>query len=259
MDFVNSLIIAIDEAGMRQQVYTTINSIFWYLALLVGFLNGMKLKTGILTTLMGILAHQCLSGPIVTAIIFLEDGFEVSGRANGVYIFSFMPLIGYLVAKIMRKPYKKLWDMMMVIPLTMFAGARIACTVAGCCCGFPANWGVYNPAMERMAFPIQFLESFVSILILAYVFWREKKNNYVADGRNVPIILISYGIARFFMEFLHVETQIVGGYTWMHLHCIAMLIVGFICLRIIRKSEKQEMQKEQSIPLSVPIVDMDKT
>lgn len=241
MEFINSIIIAIDEAGMRQEAYSTINSVFWYVALLVGFLNGMKLKIGVVPSVVTLLVHSCLSGPIVTAIIFLEDGFRMSGRANGVYIFAFIPLLGYLVAKLLRKSYKQIWDMYMVIPLTMFAGARIACTVTGCCRGYPCSWGVYNPAVGEILFPVQLLESLISIFILTYVFWRQKKRNYVPDGRNVPIILITYGIARFFTEFLNYDS-LYFGFTWMQVHCVIMLIVGIVTLRIIQISEKREMQ-----------------
>lgn len=258
MEFINSLIIAIDEAGMRQNAYSTINSIFWYVALLVGFLNGIKLKTGIIPTLITLAVHQYLSGPIVSAIIFIEDGFRMSGRANGVYIFVFIPLLGYLIAKVLKKSYKQIWDLYMVIPLTMFAGARIACTVTGCCRGYPCSWGVYNPEIGEILFPVQLLESLISIFILAYIFWREKKRNFVADGRNVPLILIIYGIARFFTEFLNYDSYFLG-FTWMQVHCILMLIVGMICLRIIRKSEKQQMHLEPSVPLSVPAEELDKT
>ncbi len=237
MSLLNDLIIAIDEAGLRLNAYSTINTIAMYISLLVGLVHGLKLKIGIWATVVTVAAEYLLSGPIVTAIIYIEDGFRMSGRANGVYIFAFIPLISYLVAKVFRKSYKQIWDVMMVIPLTMFAGARIACTVTGCCRGYPCAWGVYNPDGGQILFPIQLLESLVSILILIYVFWREKKNHFVSDGMNVPIILISYGIARFFMEFFH-DTAKIFGFTWMQVHCVLMIIVGFITLKIIKRSEK---------------------
>lgn len=241
MDYISDIIIAIDEAGLRQDAYSTINTIFWYTSLLVGLLNGLKLKAGIVTTIVAVAAECYLSGPIVNAIIYVEDGFRNSGRANGVYIFAFIPLIGYLVAKILRKSYKVVWDILMVIPLTMFAGARIACTAMGCCRGFVSKWGVYNPLYGDIRFPVQLLETVISVIILIYVFWREKRNHFVSDGRNVPIILITYGIARFFSEFLHDDFKIFI-FNWMQVHCFFMIIVGVITLRIIRRSEIRESQ-----------------
>lgn len=238
MSFINNIIIAVHEAEKCQDMYSTINTISLYIALLLGFLNGMKMKAGLLTALATVVAEAYLPGPIVSAIIYIEDGFRVSGRQNGVYAFAFIPLIGFLVAKVLRKSYKQIWDIIMIIPLAMFAGARVACTITGCCRGYPFLWGVYNPEIGEILFPVQLLESLISILILIYVFWREKKNNFVPDGKNVPIILISYGIARFFTEFLHIESE-VFGYTWMQAHCILMVIVGIITLRIIQKSEKR--------------------
>lgn len=241
MRFVNDIIIAIDEAGLRLDAYSTINSIALYIAMLIGFVNGRKLKVSIFATIFAIAVYYCLSGPIVSAIIYLEDGFRNSGRKNGVYIFMYIPLLGYLASKLMRKSYKEFWDVMMVVPLAMFAGARIACTVTGCCAGYPSVWGVYNAYTGDVRFPVQLIESIVSVVILLYVFVREKRRNFVPDGRNVPIILISYGIARFLTEFLHDDNKLFG-FTWMQIHCVAMLLVGLITLRILKRSENKVIQ-----------------
>lgn len=238
MDFVNEIIVAIDEAGIRQEAYSTINTISLCIALLIGIVNGYKLKVDTLTTIITVLVYYLLSGPIVTAIIFIEDGFWISGRQNGVYIFSYIPLLGYIVSKIIRKSYKEVWDIMMVIPLVMFMGARIACTITGCCRGYPFSWGVYNPVAREILFPIQLLESLASLLILIYVFVREKKRKYVADGKNVPIILIVYGIVRFVLEYLHYEPR-AFGFTLMQFHCVFMVFVGLITLRILKRSENK--------------------
>ena len=218
--------------------------------MLAGLVNGRKLKVGVLATIFAVAVYYFLSGPIVSAIIYLEDGFRNSGRKNGVYIFMYIPLLGYLASKLMRKSYKEFWDVMMVVPLTMFAGARIACTVTGCCEGYPFVWGVYNARTGDIRFPVQLLESVVSIMILVYVFVREKRRGFASDGKNVPIILISYGIARFITEFLRDDNKLFG-FTWMQVHCVAMLIVGLITLRIINQSERKmvpdTMTNEQSM------------
>ncbi len=239
MSWINDFIIAIDEAGLRQDAYSIINTIALIVALLIGLVNGLKLKVGIIATIVTLLAYYFLPGPIITAIMFIEDGFTVTGRQNGVYIFAYIPLIGYLVSIIVKKTYKQIWDVLMVIPLARFILARVACTVTGCCSGYPFKWGVYNPVEDQNLFPIQFLEAFVSLLILIYIFWREKKNKFIPDGKNVPIVLISYGIARFFLEFLHNNEKMFLNVNLMQFHCVLMIIVGGITLSIIQKSEKR--------------------
>ena len=135
----------------------------------------------------------------------------------------------------------------MIIPIIRFAGARIACTITGCCRGYPFELGVYNPIVGERLFPIQLLEAFVSILIVGYVFWREKKNNFVSDGKNVPIILISYGITRFFLEFLHDNGQVFLGMDYMHFHCILMILVGVVCWFILNKEKPKKKNQDKNL------------
>ena len=227
----------IAEAGQSNAVYGTINDVGMVIALLFGLFHSLKLKNGWWATFLTIAVYYFFAGRIASAIIYIEDGFRVSGRANAVYAFAYMPLLGFLVALIARKNYKAIWDALMVIPLTMFACARVACTVAGCCRGFPTQWGVYNPVVEQPLFPVQLLETLISLAILAFVLWREKKNAFVPDGKNMPIILISYGIARFLTEFLHDDAKIFG-FTWMQVHCVVMIAVGILTLKVIQHSEK---------------------
>ncbi len=239
MELLNYLIAAIDEAGMRNDMYGTINTISHYFSILFGILHGRKLKASIPTVIVSALVVRYISGPLVTLILYVENGFSPTKLQNAVVMFAFVPLIGFLVSKLLKKSYKEIWDIMMVVPIVMFAGARIACTVAGCCRGYPCTWGVYNADAERLLFPIQLLESLVSVLILVYVLWREKHNHFIPDGRNVPIILISYGIARFFLEFLHDNKKIIYGLASTQFHCLLMILVGVVTLHIIQKSERK--------------------
>ncbi len=238
IDLINNLIVTIYEAGLRTDAYSTINTIASIIAAVFGLLHGMKLKQGIIAVAVSVAIERALSGPLMTAILFVENGFKPTSRADGVVVYAFIPLLAFLVSKLVRRSWKEIWDVMMPVPLVMFVGARIACTVAGCCRGFPSSWGVYNVKTDSILFPIQLLQAFVTVLILVAVIWREKKNNFVPDGRNVPIILISYGILRFFLEFLQDNNKIFLGCSSTSFHCLFMILIGVITLLIIRHSEK---------------------
>ena len=240
MDLIKELIISINEAGLRTEMYSTINSVAFYLSIILGILHGIKLKVKAIPVILSVLLERYSAGYLASAVIYVENGFVNTGKKNAVVAFVFAPLIGYIVSKLLKKSYKEIWDVVMVSPLVMFAGARIACTIAGCCRGYSCSWGIYNVKVDENVFPIQLLESLVTILILVFVFCREKKNNFVPDGKNVPIILISYGVLRFFLEFLHDNEKIVLGLASTQFHCVLMILVGVITLLIIRKSEKTE-------------------
>lgn len=242
MEFINDLIISINEAGLRTSAYATINTIANYCAILFGFIHARKLKVGIIPSGLTVLAERELSGYLMTAIIFIENGFTDTGKLNAPVVYPYIPLMGFLVSKIVRRSYKEIWDIMIVPPMVMFIGARIACTVAGCCRGYPCSWGIYNVKIGECVFPIQLLESIVTIIILLFVIRRERKNNFVPDGRNVPIILISYGVSRFFLEFLHDNEKIIAGLASTQFHCLIMIISGVITLMIIRRSEQNQVR-----------------
>lgn len=220
-------------------MYSTINTVAFYLAILLGILHGIKLKVGIIAVILSVLIERYLAGPLASAIIFVENGFVDTGIQNGVVTFVFVPLLGFVLAKIFKKSYKQLWDVMMVPPIIMFAGARIACTIAGCCRGYDFSWGIYNVKTGGNVFPIQLLESVVAISIIIFIVVRERKNKFIPDGRNVPIILILYGVSRFFLEFLHNNKKVIIGLASTQFHCLLMIIVGVLTLIIIRKSENK--------------------
>ncbi len=241
MGFINNIIVAVDEAGLRNDAYSTINSIAYYCSIFFGIIHGIKLKVKPIHVMIAVIVERMLAGYIANAVLFVEDGFVFTGRANAVVAFPFIPVVGFIMAKILKAPYQKIWDVVMVSPIVMLAGARIACTVAGCCHGYPCSWGVYNGITDEILFPIQLLEFFVSVFILTYVFYREKKNNFVPDGMNVPIILISYGVLRFFLEFLHDNEKIVFGIASTQFHCLIMIVVGMIALFVLKKDGKTDI------------------
>ena len=77
--------------------------------------------------------------------------------------------------------------------------------------------------------------------------WREYRNNFVPDGKNVPIILIFYGISRFFLEFLHNNAKLFWNINLMQFHCVLMILVGVVCWFILNKEKPQKEQSEQKI------------
>lgn len=241
MELINGWIRALSEAGALNSAYSTINTVAEIIAVLFGVIHGRKLRVGYLPVVAAVAVQRLTAGPLMNGILYVENGFATGYTYNAPVVFVFVPLLGYLVAKILKKPWQDIWDVMMPVPLIMFIGARIACTVAGCCYGYPCSWGVYNAGLEEYQFPIQLLEAFATVLIVAAAVFREKKNQFVPDGRNVPIMLISYGIIRFFLEFLHNNKKILLGCSSTSFHCILMILVGSLTLFIIRKHEKKKI------------------
>ena len=237
MELLNQWLLAIDEAGLRQDLYGTINSIGSYVAILFGLFHGLRLKVKWWVVVLAILIERLLSGPLVSAILFVENGFAPADWANAVVMFPTVPVTGFLIAKLTRRTYKEIWDVVIPVPLVMFVFARIACTAAGCCAGYECSWGVYDGGEDCIRFPVQLLQGLATVLILVAMLYREKKNGFVPDGRNMPFLLISYGVSRFFLEFLQDNEKVFLGCSTTNFYCIAMILVGLRCLQIIKRSE----------------------
>ena len=102
-------------------------------------------------------------------------------------------------------------DMMTpIIPL--FHGiARVGCFLAGCCYGIESEFGFYIDGNEFIPslngvvrFPVQLLESVCNLIlsIVLFIVLKKSKGDSRFSGKLIYIYLISYGIIRFFDEFL---------------------------------------------------------
>lgn len=111
-------------------------------------------------------------------------------------------LIYFLILKRKYKPF--LLKLLIIAPssITIAHGlGRIGCFLAGCCYGkiTSSPLGVHFPGIEGNVYPTNLYEAlFLIILSMILLFLAIKKQTILT----VPIYLISYGVFRFFIEFL---------------------------------------------------------
>lgn len=122
--------------------------------------------------------------------------------------------------------------------------AHIGCVFPGCCRGYPCSWGIWNAKTETLLFPIQWLESIVSLGTFLFVLAYQKKVNYAVDGKVYPLFLILFGITRFLLEFLRDNEKLVLGMSSFALHALAMTIVGTVWLMVLDEKEKQSKKRK---------------
>jgi prolipoprotein diacylglyceryltransferase len=94
--------------------------------------------------------------------------------------------------------------------------------------------GIYNSYLQEYLFPVQLLEAVLSFAFVFVLLRRAKKRNYVADGTGFRWMLILYGTARFFTEFLHDNPKIALGCSFMSFYALAMVISGVLGIIRIR-------------------------
>jgi phosphatidylglycerol---prolipoprotein diacylglyceryl transferase len=112
------------------------------------------------------------------------------------------------------------------IALGMAIG-RIGCFLAGCCYGKATSlpWGV-NFGDGILRHPTQIYEFIFMIGLFIYLQWKKGKNP--GDGQLFTILMVSYFIFRFFIEFIRAEPIIFLGLTFFQYVSIAVVIWFFI-------------------------------
>ena len=118
----------------------------------------------------------------------------------------------------------------------MIGCIRVGCFLSGCCGGWLVNIG-------RMSFhwPTQAMESVGDFLILSVLLELSRNENF--DTRqSYPIFLVSYGILRFFVEFLRDTKKgilFMSNGNWFALLSIAVGLCSILVLK--RTSQKEEV------------------
>lgn len=180
------------------------------------------------------------------ALIFLyvltwaQSGFHDFGDINIVRGFIFFPLIALIPAKILKINKKALWDYHAPIFALTQAVSHIACMFAGCCHGYPSEWGLWNPITKNTMFPIQPIESLTSFFVFLICINFAKKENYKPTGKVNALFLILFGTTRFFLEFLRDNDKVLGSISNLALHAALMVFVGLVWwLTIIQKEARE--------------------
>ncbi|MCS7278712.1 MAG: prolipoprotein diacylglyceryl transferase [Thermodesulfobacteriaceae bacterium] len=143
-------------------------------------------------------------------------------------------LSGYLYLKKHKQSFLWWADLVAVVaPIGLFFG-RIGNFINGELFGKPSNlpWAMIFPDGGPIPrHPVQLYEGLVTGLLLFLIMWNLRKKSW-KEGTKLIFFLISYGILRFFFEFLREPAQsislIFGWMTMGQLLCLGMIIFGII-------------------------------
>lgn len=83
---------------------------------------------------------------------WVENGFKGWGGNNIVRTFVWIPAAVWIVGKIMKVDWLRGCDFVApCVPLVQGV-AHWGCIFAGCCHGYPCEWGIYNPMLDKRCF-----------------------------------------------------------------------------------------------------------
>lgn len=241
----NQLIDAIYQAGLTRIVYQGFNIINISVLVLFSVLYAGKFRIKKKNAFLYVLIVYSLGYLWIYFQGFIASGFRFTGRNNIVKGFVFFPFFILLASKILHEDKNKLLDLSS-LTLTLLQGvAHIACSIAGCCYGYEWKHGILNVESQKILFPIQLLESFVSICIFISLLILVKKKNYQSDGTLYPIFLIAFGSTRFFLEFLRDNDKLFLNISNLALWALLMVIVGIAWLSSIPAEKDKSNNKHR--------------
>lgn len=243
---LNELIKSAADANLYGMIYDLIGTSAYIIAIIFVVWYGKKIgissKMVILSTL---IVFLCSNLSMMT-FIWIKAGFKDFGRGNAVALFVYVPLYCILFFRKMNVPLRVMWDYTIYVPLISHAIGRWGCVFMGCCRGVPNEWGIYNLRTDGVVFPVQIIESIVAFVIWGVVLYRSKKRKYKADGYNVPVVLIAYGISRFFLEYFHDNSKYIFGWSKMTFQSVMIVIIGIAAWKKLKKEEKITSMVDES-------------
>lgn len=243
--FYNRIIEAIFQAGLTQVVYQGFNIINVLALLIFSYFYAKKSQMKIKNALIYVLIVYPMSYVWIYIQGFIASGFKFTGQNNIVKGFVFFPFILYFASRFVHEDRKKLFDFAALNYALLQGVAHIACSIAGCCYGYEWKYGILNVSSQKLLFPIQLLESLVSLIIFAALLLWQKKRNYVSDGRLYPVFLIAFGSTRFFLEFLRDNEKLFWNISNLALWALLMVIVGVSWLSAIYERENKPAKKHK--------------
>lgn len=152
--------------------------------------------------------------------------FSISGQSLfGVLYISV--LVIPLLALLFKKKPADLFDFFTSTFLILLIFIRLGCFTSGCC---GARELSVNGSPLRL--PVQLFEILFDLAILALCLWLDRpRQDGRSRGRGIfPVLLVTYCITRFFLEFIRSSTLFFFGLSISQIHCLIFFTVGAVWL-----------------------------
>ena len=250
---MNYLIQYVIGHGLHNYMYEWVNTAALVIALLYSFWHGKKL---------GIPFWKML---IILAVVYFGMGYIGSGiwsvvqyvrevhflgietATNSIVrLFVFLPLLALPAALVLRLKWGHVCDAIAMFPLLKSCVGQLACIFPGCCRGYAWEYGIYNVKTHANHFPIQIVETCLTLLVFICLLVILQDKKYTSDGSLYPCMMIMYGIMRFSCELLRDNEKIIFEISAIAIHAILITIVGGVWILILfQKKEKDYEELEQ--------------
>ena len=237
---INQIMHAVEEQGLNSLLY----NIFFYagtVAVFVfAFLHSKNYKLQFRKSIPFVIIVYLLSFVWMFFLYWVMTGFKQWGGNNIVRIFVWVPVFAYPVCKIMKLDYQTMCDYIAPLFCVQHGVSHFGCIFEGCCHGYPWEPGIYNHQLGVNTFPNQPIEALVAVGIVIYIFMREKKQNFVPDGLNFPLMLMLFGYSRFLLEFARDNEKLFLGISELALWALFAGLVGTAWYATVKERNRRK-------------------
>jgi len=245
---VNRLIVYCDKIGISDAIYNGVVIVAFVLQFLFLIFYRKKYQISLKQAIITVITVYPIGYFWMLVLSWVENGFKNWGSNNIVRVFVWLPLIAIPIAAILKLEKRTMTDYLAPSMALQQTIGHLVCPMVGCCCGYPCEWGIWNPEEETYLFPNQWLECIVAFAIFFALIIFASKTGYDKKGRLYPAFLISFGTTRFLLEFLRDNDKLFWGISNLALHALLMVIVGCVWLIRLRKWEKEKARKKVIYP-----------
>lgn len=266
MEALNDWLYTLQNSGHAREYYDLAGSVTTYLmyAAILYYIWRQRMNP-----IMGVFigwAARFFMGYAQHMMTWYRRDFELDryfGTANIGYAFTLLPLFCWLCDKTFNLKGGTAGELTAISTMAWHWVGRSGCTFTGCCYGIPCEWGVYSRHAGGNTFPVCWLESVLTLGILAFLLvrffrrgrvpevrlcksrvmgWYLKGAHQPDNGRALPYMLLFYGGGRFFTEFLRyhsADDTLFGFLPEFSVHALLMALVGGLLLYWNVKKAKQ--------------------
>ena len=236
---MNQLIRFLWDAGLTQAVYNSFLALCFAGWFIYNFWSGKRYGLPGWKRITVSVVIWPLAYGLLYVLYWIESRFSQWGSHNIVRGFIYFPILAVILGKLIHIRGRTIVDY--IAPgVSLCQGiAHIGCSFAGCCHGYEASFGIWNPVRQTYMVPNQALEALAALLTFAVCAIYARRKQYNSDGRVYPLFLILFGVTRFFLEFLRDNEKVLGSVSILALHAALMVIVGAAWLLVLRRTGRR--------------------
>lgn len=205
--------------------------------ILTSVYGASKCKSKKKIVVIGLLAFISFIIVILAAILIEKITNNIILLSGVTYYVPYLLCASYTLSKYLKFDFFEISDIVALAYLPARAVNIIGCTVAGCCQGLPAEWGLYSAVLKVNVIPVQLFES-VIIFIIWFVLNRlYQQGRFGQKGRCAVYSLIFFGGLNVFTDiFTYIQPKLLYTISVEGIFAFFTMCIGLFMLYIFDKN-----------------------